>query len=105
LRGASVEKIASFGQNIKTNNLARLAFGNHLQGVATDFAVGGEPLIGLVRIQQQLKALSAEWALDCLRNFHRTRAINRIIGMDVRHAPESITEKLQNPKSRKTSNL
>jgi hypothetical protein len=51
--------------------LARPAFRDHLQGAATDFAIGDEPLRGLAGVYDDFKFLSAKWALNESRFLHK----------------------------------
>jgi hypothetical protein len=50
--------------------LPRFAFSNHFEGATADLAVGGKPLVCDTRINHQIKALAAVWALNGLSDFH-----------------------------------
>jgi hypothetical protein len=57
--------------NLQAQDLARLAFGCHFEGAATDLAIGGEPLSRAARIHDQIEALAAVRALKGFADFQR----------------------------------
>src|SRR6266496_6204149 len=56
----------------ETQNLARFAFGDDLKRPTADFTIRGETLRRDAGIDDQLKALAAERAVNVRRDFHRT---------------------------------
>src|SRR5262245_49589208 len=60
----------SISWHIDAEDFPGLAFDPHLKRPAADFAIGDEPLQGHTRVDHQIKALPAEWALDGFGNLH-----------------------------------
>src|SRR5207249_3360688 len=56
----------------ETQNFARFAFGDDLKRPATDFTIRGEALRRDAGVDDQLKALAAERAVNVRGDFHRT---------------------------------
>ena len=56
--------------HVQTENFPRLAFRNHLEWPAADFAISNEGLGTDAGIDRQLKALAAKGALDGFRYLH-----------------------------------
>jgi hypothetical protein len=60
----------SICHRLQTDNLTRFAFSLNLDGPAANFAIGREPLPGEARVNDYLKRLAAERALDIGEFFH-----------------------------------
>jgi hypothetical protein len=56
--------------HFEAQNLARLAFGDDLEGTATDLAIRCKALEGGACVNDDFKSLPAIGALDGLRDFH-----------------------------------
>jgi hypothetical protein len=56
--------------NLYAQHLAWFALSKHFEGAATHFAVGGEPLAGDARVQNEIKLLPTVRTLDGCRAFH-----------------------------------
>lgn len=56
--------------HFQVQDLARVAFGNHLQRPATDLAIDREALPWSARVNDQIEALAAIRALDGFADFH-----------------------------------
>src|SRR5256885_16474047 len=65
----------------ETQNLARFAFGDDLKRPAADFTIRGETLRRDAGVDDQLKALAAERAVNVRRDFHRTIGLYPILKM------------------------
>src|SRR6266404_8095599 len=61
--------------DLKTENLARLAFGDHLKRPAADFAIGVETLRRDTGVDEQFEPPAAERAMDDRGCFHRAKQI------------------------------
>ena len=57
-------------EDVEGEDFAGLALGDDLEGAAADLAVGGETLMGLGGVEDQLEALATEGAGDVRRAFH-----------------------------------
>ena len=72
--GARSEKREAGGgessEDVEGEDFAGLALGDDLEGAAADLAVGGEALLGLGGVEDQLEALATEGAGDVRRAFH-----------------------------------
>ena len=65
----------------ETQNFARFAFGDDLKRPAADFTIRGETLRRDAGVDDQLKALAAERAVNVRRDFHRTIGLYPILKM------------------------
>ena len=61
----------------ETQNFARFAFGDDLERAAADFTIRGKPLRRDAGVDDQLKPLPAERALNVRRHFHGTIGLRR----------------------------
>ena len=57
-------------EDVEGEDFAGLALGDDIEGAAADLAVGGEALMGLGGVEDQLEALATEGAGDVRRAFH-----------------------------------
>jgi len=62
--------LASMSLHFEIQHLAQLAFHENLEWTAANFTICRESLNRDARIDDEVKSLPAEWALDRLRNFH-----------------------------------
>ena len=60
-------------EDVEGADFAGPALGDDLEGAAADLAVGGEALMGLGGVEDQLEALATEGAGDVRRAFHGAR--------------------------------
>ena len=56
--------------NLYAQYLAWFALSKHFEGAATHFAIGGEPLAGDARVENEIKLLPTVRTLDGCRAFH-----------------------------------
>jgi hypothetical protein len=56
--------------DLEADHLARLAFDRDLERAAANLAIGRESLVRLARVNDELKLLPTEGALDGFRDFH-----------------------------------
>lgn len=57
-------------EDVEGEDFAGLALGDDLEGTAADLAVGGEALLGLGGVEDQLEALATKGAGDVRGAFH-----------------------------------
>jgi hypothetical protein len=62
--------LISIAPNLEVQNLSSFATDENLHGTATDFAIDGELLGGLGRVNRQRERLSAIWTLNVFRFLH-----------------------------------
>jgi hypothetical protein len=62
----------STSQNLQAQNFSRFALRYHFERAAAHFTVRCEALAGHACVHDDLKSLSAKWALDFFGNFHAT---------------------------------
>ncbi len=63
-----LKALATFDREVQ--NLPWFALGEHIEGAATNLAVGGEPLAGDARVENEIKLLAAIRTLDGCGTFH-----------------------------------
>ena len=56
--------------HFQAQNFTRLTFNEHLERPAAHFAIGRKPLRWGARVNHQVKALAAVWALNGFAEFH-----------------------------------